>query len=205
MRNHERTDLILYHPPHKTEDIGSSLPSTGRRFQFSLRTLLLGMSLLSVLFAAMSAMGPIWSILVGWCAVLVFAHVAGMVWGERVRRLPALPEPDDRLSARPRTVPVEGFAPGTRLRENAAPGGPMIFLTCLGAAAGGAVGSYLLWKPLQPWTFYPGYVVGVASASIVGGFLGYLAGSFIETALSAWREAAGSGTAHASRVGQQPQ
>lgn len=177
-------------PPILTEAAPNQSASPAGRFQFSLRTLMLGMALLSVLFAGISAIGPGWSILIGWCVALIAVHIAGNAWGTRNKARTAEPHPDDAISLRPRTAPAAAFAPTTRLSDNTGPGMWMLTLACLGAAAGGAVGSYLLWKPHSVPTFYVGYVVGVASASIVGGFLGYLTGSFLEIALKAWREAA---------------
>lgn len=160
-----------------------------------------GTALVSVLFAIMGVVGPVWSTFLVWFLLLVAAHVSGAVWGTRKalrriendehdRRAPGWPSSDAAtvagVSADGARLP--GSCRGTRLRESTRLGWPMIVTTAIGIVGGGALGATLLWLSLGG-AGYTGVVLGSLSSAVVGGFLGFLTSSFFAVALNAWREA----------------
>jgi hypothetical protein len=164
-------------------------------WQFSLRTLFLWTSALSVLFAIMAAVGARWSVLIGWFVLLIAAHVAANAWGSRAaRRRRALgPNGDSSDSPLPAVSQQPTFAPTTRLGSVGGPGRGMVVVTVTGALAGLAIGGFLLWPSRPLPILIGGFCIGALSAAAVGGFVGYLASSFLDIALRAWAEAAQAG------------
>lgn len=169
-------------------------------FQFGLRAMFAGVALLSVLFTIMGIVGPVWSTFLVWFLLLAAAHVSGNVWGTRktLRRIDhvsrhldlcgppcAETEAVDRPAACAR---LSGSNRGTRLRESTRLGWPMIVTTAIGTMVGGALGATLLGLSLGA-SSYTGVVLGSLSSAVVGGFLGFLASSFLAVALNAWQEA----------------
>jgi hypothetical protein len=170
----------------------SALPAPSAPPQFSLRSLLLWIAGLSVLFAVMAAVGARWSVLVAWFALLAAAHVAANSWGSRVGRRRGHFGPSDDPSDHPlrAVTPRPTFAPTSRLRERVGLGRGMWIATSLGAALGAAAGGFLLWPARVSPMIVVGYFIGVLSAAAIGAFLGFLGSSFLDVALKAWAEAA---------------
>src|SRR5688572_153578 len=86
--------------------------------QFGLRSLLLAMSFLSVLFALMTTVVGRWAMILVWLVVLVAAHVWANAWGTRTRRKhPPAAAGGDEADRRPQrgAPPDTAFAPVTRL------------------------------------------------------------------------------------------
>lgn len=164
-----------------------------RPFQFGLRTMFAGVAMLSALFALMGAVGMVWSVILVWFLLLVVAHVTANAWGTRAGRRGVRSQPDDPRGEStapadpPRQLTFEGAA---RLRETRRPGWPMFVVTAAGALSGGALASTALMLLSLERAGYAGVVVGAVSAAAVGGFLGFLASSFLDVAGHAWREAA---------------
>lgn len=167
-----------------------------RPFQFGLRSMFAGVAMLSALFAVMGAVGMVWSVILVWFLLLVVAHVTANAWGTRA----------SRRGARSQTIEVPGEGPApirhpghltfegaARLRETRRPGWPMFVVTAAGAVAGGTLASTALWLLNLERAGYAGVVVGGISAAAVGGFLGFLASSFLDVAGHAWQEAAQAG------------
>ena len=167
-----------------------------RPFQFGLRSMFAGVAVLSVLFAVMGALGMVWSVILVWFLLLVVAHVTANAWGTRAGRRGARSQPvdvpDERLVPlrHPGHLTFEGAA---RLRETKRPGWPMFVVTAAGALSGGALASTALMLLSLERAGYAGVVVGAISAAAVGGFLGFLASSFLDVAGHAWQEAAQAG------------
>ena len=150
-------------------------------------------AMLSALFAVMGAVGMVWSVILVWFLLLVVAHVTANAWGTRSGRRVAHVRSDEVAGDKP--APADSprpltFAGAARLHETRRPGWPMLVVTVIGAMAGGALASTALLLLSLERAGYAGVVVGAVSASAVGGFLGFLASSFLEVAGHAWQEAA---------------
>ncbi len=141
-----------------------------------------------VLFALMREVGPLASVGLCFFILLVVLHVAGNALGtslrdessgERIDAKPALP------AERP-IAPRSAGAP-SRLREHTSLGRTVVVLTACGATLGGSLSSlaYAYWTDIQA----AGIIVGSISAAIVGGFLGFVASSFLQMIFRAWRQA----------------
>jgi hypothetical protein len=185
--------------------------------QFSLRTLFVVVTICGGVFAIMSVIGALWSTALAWLLVLIAAHVAGNAWGTRAR---IRPRPVDEvvkglsLADRARQLPN---GPVTPLRGQYRIGRLMLAVSGLGVAIGTVAGGYLLflanWDALRAAQWPPRLMVGIAlggaSAGVIGGFLGFLASSFLQVTGSAWREATreagrcAGGAPHPRRVQQQ--
>jgi hypothetical protein len=136
------------------------------------------------MFAVLSHLGPLCSAVVIWGVVLVAAHVAGNACG--TQRTGAAPQ---RRAALPPVARAIWEMRATRLRQHHGPGLSMFVGILLGAAAGGLVGTLALWGVYRE-QFGAGPVgVGGVSSAVVGGFLGFLAASFLQVTKRAWQEA----------------
>lgn len=171
-----------------------------RPFQFGLRAMFVGVGLLSVLFAIMGVVGPMGSTFIIWFLLLVAGHVSGNVSGTRKNGRRNENHAHEVGPMRPASEPsiadasaacarLPGLDRGTRLRESTRLGWPMIVTTAVGTMLGGALGATLLLLSLGGKD-YTGVVLGSLSSAVVGGFLGFLASSFLAVALNAWQEAA---------------
>jgi hypothetical protein len=161
-------------------------------FQFGLRAMLLWVAALGALFAVLGKVGPVWQVVIVWFLVLAAVHVLANVWGSRFSRRRAVPDCDD-MSAKSSGAPhgPPQFAPVTRLRETARLGRTPRTITIVGVLVGGSLGT--LFFAIVSWEHsgYGGVFVAGVSSAVVGGFLGFLSSSFLQTALQALREAAG--------------
>lgn len=165
-------------------------------FQFHLRGMLLFVAAVSVLIVVMQFVsqfaGVAWTAVLIWFLILVFAHVTANFWGTRVapgagRASPVHDDPHERpFVGRVLIGPPVG---AVRLSESARPGWPMFVATGAGSVIGGSIGGVTLALLSFERAGYTGILVGTISASIVGGFLGFLTSTFSEIALRAWKEA----------------
>jgi hypothetical protein len=142
-----------------------------------------------ILFALMREVGPLAS--TGLCLflLLVVLHVAGNALGTALRDASSQEQGLDRERAPLAEMPVAPrtpIAPG-RLRERTSLGRAVVILTALGAILGGTLSSlaYAYWTDVHAG----GLIVGSISAAIVGGFLGFVASSFLQMVVRAWRQA----------------
>lgn len=165
--------------------------------QFRLRTLLLIVTLLACLAAGMASLGPAGAAVLAWVALLIAAHVFGNAWGTRARqasdRQRAMETATGR-AAEPATAPASAVprpaVGSTRLGARHRLGWPMPVLTAVGAVTLGAAGSVALALTPHEKMSWLAVAVGGVSSAVVGGFLGYLCGSFLATSTRAWNEAA---------------
>lgn len=159
--------------------------------RFTLRTLLLGMTLLSVLFALMTVLGTVYSVILIWSLLLVAAHVAANAWGTRQRRLDeAAFLADGKAVPRSSADAIHAaIAPATRLRERMRIDRYMIGVTCLGALAGGIAGGKILGQLYWQTAGFEAILLGAFSSSVLGGFFGFLVSSFLRVTLKALHEA----------------
>jgi hypothetical protein len=79
--------------------------------------------------------------------------------------------------------------PATRLRERATLGWIMVVASGLCAVAGGVLGTAVMWFVAWGKIGYPSLIVAGLSATVIGGFVGFLASSFLQVSLRAWSEA----------------
>jgi hypothetical protein len=178
--------------PHESthESPSAVMPESRRWPQYSLRTLLLGMAVMSVIMGLGAAFGLRWSVIAGWFAAMIAIHMAANAWGTRSaarKRDPAEDVP--RGVYRRGDTTVATALPAPRLGRSRWPGWGMVVASGLGASLGALAGAWLLWSPRAGWNVWVGYGLGVSSAAVVGGFLAYLASSFLAISLGAWSEA----------------
>jgi len=171
----------------------SSASGTTPPPRFALRTLMLGVGALCVLLALMKALGPTASMALLLAMFAVLAHVAGNALGTRLRDLGGHTSRHDktdinRLAARSHAPIHVGAGPSCRLRHRAALGWAMVVVTVMGAIAGAVAGGVALtWLNWEQATL-GNIALGTSACSLLGGFSGFLAGSFCEVALGALRE-----------------
>lgn len=194
LRAVEQSESVCDTPPLSgAADVGephSGNTAVQRPIQFSLRTGLLSVAGMCAVLALIAQTQPGVAMSVLWLAALVAAHIAGNVWGHRetlARRIHR--ESDDPPVPARRDVAWDQLPPATRLRRQAPLGKSMSLVTFACAAIGGVVGTALLTLGKLGKTGWEGVALGGASATILGGFVGFLASSFLQIAGAAFKEA----------------
>lgn len=173
-------------------DLDTSRPGL-RPPRFGLATLMMGVSLLALLFAVLHYVGMLASVITIFFLLCVIAHVAGNAIGTQLRHLGNLPEQDSNSPAdkrRMRFASPSDFAPVTRLRERYSLGKRHVAITLVGAVVGGALGGCgLLWLGggTLPWVVC---VLGFGASAVLGGIWSFAASSFVHVLLGAWFQAA---------------
>lgn len=162
--------------------------------RFTLRTLLVVVTLLSGLFALLGMLGTTYSVILIWSMLLVAAHVAANAWGTRQRRLDAAAGGRDEQGVEKESLVgvaaiQAALVPATRLRERIGIDRYMIAVTCLGAFAGGMVGGMILERQYWQTAGFEAILFGACSSAVLGGFLGFLVSSFLRVAFQALHEA----------------
>lgn len=177
-------------PPREAHGVppGDQTP----RLQFSTRWLLLVVAACAVVISVAEALGPWWTLLLVWLAVMVALHVLGNAWGTRVRD----GRPPGRLAAeRPafadsaRLTPPEATASHLGLRRRT--GWSTTAWTAAGAALGGVWGAWFFQRLNLPNMHLHGIIVAALSAAVLGGLVAFLAAGFLDVGWRAWNEAAG--------------
>jgi hypothetical protein len=172
-----------------------------------MRSLFLFITGCCMLFALIGMMGQLWALAVAWLILMTAAHVAGNVWGMRLRNA-HLAKPHDPVSEVRWRTPSPHIIPcavATRLRERASLGWARVVVSTLLALTGGLLGAGALWIVGWGRMDYGSLAIGGVSAAIIGGFLGFLASSFLEVSLRAWFEALqGDQRAASGRQGESP-
>jgi hypothetical protein len=163
-------------------------PPLPRPPQFGMRTLLAFVTLCCVLLGLAGLLGHLWALAISWLVLMTAAHVAGNVWGTRLNRRPRQ-SPEEGDWPQPGDTPIVVCPAATRLQERAALGWTMVGVSIVCAVAGGALGTAALWFVGWGRIGYPSLIVGGVSAAVIGGFVGFLASSFLEVLLRAWSEA----------------
>lgn len=186
--------------PTAEPDITAVNPSPAGRstvlIQFRLRSMLIFVAAVSALIPlcqfVLQLLGAAWLAVFIWFLILVVAHVTANFWGTRVApsagRVSHVYDEsgESRSAGRSLVAPPVG---AVRLSESARPGWPMFVVTGAGAVIGGLIGGVTLALLSFERAGYTGIIVGTISASLVGGFLGFLTSTFAEIALRAWKEA----------------
>jgi hypothetical protein len=150
---------------------------TWGRPQFCLRTLMLSITLCGVLFAAMSALGGLWSIMLILFLSLAAAHVFGNALGTQLRDANSRhPRPAD--TAEPYDAASPPVPPAKRLRERTGIDPKPLIIAGLGAIVGGTSGGLLLMAALGERASLAALGLGIVSSAVLGGFFGFLLSSF---------------------------
>jgi len=159
--------------------------------RFTLRALLVVVTLAGCLFGLMTALGGVWSMAILMFLCLIAAHVAGNSLGTRLRDRASRRTTDElRLPSSnpaPASVKLEVAAPHSlnqRVRLNRLT--PV--MTAGGALAGGALGG-MLSAGVYPEAGAAAVGLGVISAAVLGAFAGFAASSFFSVARAALGEA----------------
>lgn len=155
--------------------------------RFSLRALLATMTGLCCMFATMSVIGPMGSIVILLFFCLAVAHVLGNSLGTRLRdgatqKLPARCEK--------RTLISHPVSAPTRLSERTGMR-PATYLMAAGGMIFGGIGGALASAGLYPDAGPAAVALGTGSLAVLGTFAGFIASSFLSVARSAMREALG--------------
>jgi hypothetical protein len=157
-----------------------------RRFpQFGLRTLMIVVGLAAVLFSVMGWLGPVPSAGLLLALTVVGLHVVGNAVGTSLRdHAPSRSavEPPNAQPASETNVAREHL-PLPRLHQRT----PLGWIVRAATLLGCGVGAWLGYDVLGQWL--DGLFVGMASSAILGGFFGFLLGSFFKMALMAWWQA----------------
>lgn len=167
-------------------DCPASNPLVSRAPRFSLRAVFIALSVLCAGLALATTLHTVWLILLLWVSLMILAHVGGNLSGSSVLR------GDRTMDEGPAFIsPRVIAAPSTHLREKATFGRKMIIFTATSAAIGGLIAlAYLIFgvKSRPPAL---GLLVGGVSAAVIGGQVGFLAGSFVNVFRTAFRQASG--------------
>lgn len=183
----EASSSLTEQPPPVPEDYDATLKPP----QFSLRSLLIGTTVVAALLTVMTAVGTVWSLAILFLVLLVAAHVLGNSLGTRLR--------DGGLgrSARPaewttewnagRKSPVLAPSP-TRLSERSRLHWINLVLTLGGVAAGGYVGGASL-AATYPDATTAAHVLAHVSSGVLVGFAVFAMSSFLSVVRQALSEA----------------
>lgn len=154
-----------------------------KSLQFGTRSLLIGTTACALIALVFQRFGAVSGVALVWFLILAGAHVAANAFGTR----------QTMGVSRPRAPSVEiesaiRYAPATPLRYQRGLGRRLVIITASGALLGLLLGTagLVLILPAN----LPGIVLGSVSAAVLGGFLGFVAGSFVMVATRSFREAA---------------
>jgi hypothetical protein len=165
-------------------------PQPSRPPQFGLRTMFLGVTLLSAAFALFTAVGAAISAALLMLGSLLAAHVVGNAIGTRLREQESLPPSESP----PQSLDLNRVAQNEsaqRLRENTAIDRRWMIIAGLGALIGSVAGGFAISVAVGSKLTLAGLCLGTVSSAVLGGFAGFMAMSFWTVARSAFAEAAG--------------
>ncbi len=163
-------------------------PTVPRALQFGTRSLFLATAGCALIALVFQRLGAVWGMGLVWFLVMAGAHVAANAFGTRQTAGAARHVPSSDMP-RPQIDVAHCCAPATPLRDHRGFGRRLLIVTVSAAAAGLLLGTTAL-VLLTPANV-PGVVLGGISASILAGFLGFVAGSFVMVATRSFREAVG--------------
>jgi len=157
-------------------------------WQFSMRTLLIGVAGVAILCAIGNWIGAFWMSLTIWTLLMVVAHVGGLMISRRrppQREVNELP-PAHHL-ARGAQVPVAATKDPGQLAY-ARPLSGWVRQCTIGGVILGAMGGLGGMWILRAGNAY-GLSLGTASGAVLGGFFSFMAASFLAIAANAFGEA----------------
>ncbi|MDX1962168.1 MAG: hypothetical protein SFX18_03380 [Pirellulales bacterium] len=166
------------------------------RWQFSISTVLLVFAGFAAILAIVQSPFSLPLAMVGLVASLIAAHVAGNGLGVHLRDHselqrrelpPAHAVPLQRPDAPGRLLQTYQIRPPERLSVRSTPHLGIAWGAGAGTLAGGTLGGWLLWDWSQG--SFSGWILGCASAAVIGGILTFILTSFLWMSYVAWREA----------------
>lgn len=173
--------------------------------QFSLRSLLLLMTLCAIVFSLVNVLPPM--VLGGLVFLMlsIFAHVAGNAIGTRLRdngsqhgNADDAPQGETWRSGTPETP---RYAPQTKLGQRQSLGWPVFAATGTGLFLGGGGGGIWTASASAGDAAELSILVAVVAFAVLGGFAAFLAFSFAQVGLGALRQALGGSRAGADDAG----
>jgi hypothetical protein len=164
--------------------------------QFTLRTLLVAMTVVGLLMGLMTTVGPVWSLPILLVLALVGAHVIGNALGTRLRDHATR----DVLESAPppRVAPLREIVAPKRLTEPARLHWINLVMTVLGAGAGSYFGGSAL-AASYPDATLAAVILGYVSSAVLGGFAGFALSSFASVMRQALSEAHAASDRHHPR------
>ena len=172
--------MIIHRPQPDDRQVGIGPP------RFSLRTLLLIVTVAGCLFGVMSVLGTLWSMGMLMILCLIFAHVAGNSLGTTLRDQAtrhAAEERRERLLTNP-IVAARHEAPAPSQLTKSSRLNRVTLVMTAGGALGGTVSA-----DLYPEAGIAALVLGVVSAAVLGGCVGFTVSAFVSVARAALGEA----------------
>jgi hypothetical protein len=157
--------------------------------QFTLSTLLWVIGGCGVLFAAMTAAGPIGAFALLLLVLAIIAHVAGNAIGTRLREIGSVKPQEEVPVGAAHSVSRDQFAPETPLCRRTALSRAMIASTAIGAVLFGVIGSAALFWLTWGQVNLPTAIVAIGSSSVLGALAGFTCSSFAQIAGGAWWQA----------------
>jgi hypothetical protein len=158
--------------------------------QFGLRTLLLVVSCLAVIFGLWHWVSPITFAALLLLVISIIAHVAGNVIGGRLRDgqtgQRAVQEKHEHVN----DLQEEHYAPVTKLGHRQSLGLLPIISAGTGMLVGAALGGGWTAIVTQPHIDWGPVIVAVIAFGVLGGLGGFLTAGFIKALNDAWSEAA---------------
>lgn len=163
--------------------------------QFSLRSLLLLVTLCAIVCALANVLPPMAIAGLVFLIVSVFAHIAGNAIGTRLRengsrRVDANDAPI--IGAKDPGPAAPRCAPPTKLSERQSLGWPALAATFTGLLIGGGGGGIWTFRMFGPHVAEISVVVAVLAFAALGGFAAFLAFGFAQVGFGALRQALGS-------------
>lgn len=157
--------------------------------QFTLRTLMLVISLLALFFAWMPLLPPTVNFLIVLAALTIFAHLAGAHIGsqlrdgaDRVRKREPMPQAAMRVETR-------HFAKPTQLSHRTSLGWPLVVCLAAGVVLGALGGLMLIRLSAPEKASRYDYVFAMLAFAALGGMGAFLVGGFVQTSLYGLLEA----------------
>jgi hypothetical protein len=156
--------------------------------RFSLASLFLIVTVLGVLFAAMTYLGAYAVLIFVVFLLTVAAHVAGNAIGTQLRENGNRRPMSDAPRPKQRPIAPTDFAPASQLHHRSALGMPIVITTVVGSVVGGALGGYGLTMLMERPTL-SAILLGVIASAVLGGIWTFIASSFFQVATGALRQA----------------
>ncbi|MFO0903387.1 MAG: hypothetical protein U0939_10325 [Pirellulales bacterium] len=176
-------------PPPHSDDLRAGL----RPPQFGLRTVWLGITCLCVLMAAMKWLPPMVSAVLAVLSLSVVAHVLGNALGMQLRssgnRRITDPGPTETPRGGLTPADVKKLAPPSQLTQRQSLGRFRFISPIIGSVAMAIGGYFWLLQMLGRKATWGNVSFGVGAFLVIGGILGYLAGTFLQVLISANVEA----------------
>ena len=161
-------------------------------WQFGLRDLMLLIVAASLLFYVMGRLGTLWSVAIVWLLVLAGGHMFANAWGSTVSNAKGRRRDDGNLSAdsSPSARQVDHALDGRLALRSSIPRSRVELMSGMaGALAGATLGAVLLSNHYWKTAGYAALALGTVSFGVIGGFFGFLVGSFLRVTIWALREA----------------